>query len=183
MGPAPRRSPVLGRRAAGTRHRTDLDRGAARPDLTGTGHRDPGHLAHRRDRRDAALADATRLDRGVRRGDATTDPQCRCLARAHRSSTGGFRAAGSRGDAPRRDRDRHRSLFGSEHRPRVARDPAVHERQHLRSQGRHAPPSLCDGQHRRHPTRARRSTSSASASSRGSRCITTWGSSACSVSR
>ena len=69
MVPDPRRRPGDGRRAPGPRHRARPLHRADRPDEPRPRHRDPGGVAHRRVRRDAAAADAHGLHRGVHRAD------------------------------------------------------------------------------------------------------------------
>ena len=79
---------ALQARGAGSRRH----RRAARPHVARARDRDPGHLAHRRDRRDAPAADAARLDRRVRRRDATPGRERRRRDRARRSPARGVRA-------------------------------------------------------------------------------------------
>ena len=133
-------------------------------------------------RRHAAAADAHGLDRGVRRPDPGADGERRVPGRdrrrpaprvptpgAERPADGHARRAAGRGHDPR-----PRRVPAPRRRPELAGDPAVHEWEHRRAEGRDAPAPL---RHRRTSTRSTRRSSSTTtwtAPRRGFRSTTTW---------
>ncbi len=141
---------------AGPRHRARNPCGDPRPHHPAARHRHPGHVAVRRGNGDAPPADATRLDRRVRRADASAHPLVRRRARDRRPATRRVprpRRRRSPDPAPRRARRRtarHRRVRPPGRRPRPARDPAVHERVDVRPEGRDPSAPLRDGERRRH---------------------------------
>ena len=128
------------------------------PDHPPARHRHPGDLARGRHARRPPAADAALLDRGVRAPDPCAPAQSRHHPAPHRPRAGGLRRAGRRrstDDAPRRSRrgrgrSRCRQLRAPHRRPRSVGHPPVHQRLHVRAQGRDAARARALREPRRH---------------------------------